>query len=154
MTHVQVRVHIAAPIDRVFDAVSDHEAFLKASDGTSCKVTREGTTERNGLGCLREVHVGKRSRYLEEITAFERPRAFDYLMLETSMPMKHKGARLTFTEAGDGTDVEWSTRFDVTVPILGPLVGLIARPLFARAFTGLLRGAKTTLEASAGPPAS
>jgi len=41
-------------------------------------VVRAGEPERNGLGCLREVRVGRRVRYVEEITAWQRPLAFEY----------------------------------------------------------------------------
>jgi hypothetical protein len=58
MRTVQVNVHIAAPIEQVFDAVSDHERFLLAADGTKTKLLREGAAERNAVGCVREVTVG------------------------------------------------------------------------------------------------
>jgi uncharacterized protein YndB with AHSA1/START domain len=146
MTHVQVRVHIAAPIETVFDAVSDHEHFLHADDGTRTKVITDGKTERNGLGCRREVTVGTRARYVEEITAWDKPTSFEYRIRETSHPIAHAGSRLTFTPADGGTDVEWTSRFRVTVPIVGPLIGLVAHRIFRRAFTGLLQATKSRLE--------
>jgi uncharacterized protein YndB with AHSA1/START domain len=85
---VQVQVHIDAPIDRVFEAVTDHEVFLRTEDGaTRTKLLRPGSADRNGLGCIREVRVGRRMRYVEEITAWERPASFEYTIREVSMPM-------------------------------------------------------------------
>jgi hypothetical protein len=55
--HVVVQIHIAASVERVFDAVSDHKRFLSADDGTRTNLLREGTAERNGLGCIREVRL-------------------------------------------------------------------------------------------------
>jgi Polyketide cyclase / dehydrase and lipid transport len=149
MRAVQVKIHIDAPITQVFDAISDHERFLLAADGTRTKLLHEGTTERNGLGCVREVTVGKRAWYVEEITAWDRPVSFEYTIRKASMPICHQGSRLSFTVAGGGTDVEWTSRFNIPVPILGGLLGAMAATLYSKAFTGLLTAAKARLETTA-----
>ena len=58
MHEVRVHVHIEASVERVFDAVSDHESFLRSEGGVRARVVRAGEPERNGLGCPREVRVG------------------------------------------------------------------------------------------------
>jgi len=146
MELVQVRMHIEAPPERVFDAVSDHERFLRTEDGVRTRILRPGTPERDGLGCLREVRVGRRARYVEEVTAWQRPVAFEYTIRESSLPLRHAGSRLTFTPHGPGTEVEWTSRFAVTVPLVGGLLGARARRLYAASFTALLRQAKARLE--------
>jgi hypothetical protein len=144
---VRVQVHFVAPIERVFDLVSDHETFLRSTDGTSTRIMRDGLPERNGLGCLREVRAGRRARYVEEITSWQRPSSFEYMIRETSLPLRHAGSRLAFVSQGDGTDVEWTSRFEITVPLLGGLLGKRAARLFTKAFTELLVAAKVRLEA-------
>ncbi|WP_437507078.1 SRPBCC family protein [Sorangium sp. So ce1099] len=148
MEEVHVNVYIHAPVERVFEAVADHESFLRAGDDTRTKVIRSGLTERNGLGALREVRVGKRIRYVEEITAFERPSSFEYRILESTQPLRHHGSRLRFTSRGDGTEVDWTSRFEVPVPLVGRLLGSLARRMFVAAFTELLLAEKARLEAS------
>ena len=145
MKYVQVRVHLAAPVESVFDAVSDHENFLR-DKLTRTKVITDGTPSRNGLGCRREVSIGPGVRFVEEITAWDRPRSFEYVIRESSLPVEHRGGRLTFTPAGDGSDVEWTTRFRVPVPLLGSILGFVAQRIFTRAFAGLLQAAKSNLE--------
>jgi len=149
MHEVRVHVHIEAPVEQVFDAVSDHESFLRSEGGVRARVVRAGEPERNGLGCLREVRVGRRVRYVEEITAWQRPLAFEYMIRETSLPLRHAGSRLTFTPHGSGTNVEWTSRFEITVPILGRLLGVRARRIYAASFKGLLLAAKVRLEGAA-----
>jgi len=149
MRTVQVNVHIAAPIEQVFDAVSDHERFLLAADGTKTKLLKEGAVERNAVGCVREVTVGKRAWYVEEITAWERPTFFDYTIRKASMPILHEGSRLSFSVSDGGTDVEWTSRFSIPIPILGGLLGAMAANLYSKAFTGLLAAAKARLERTA-----
>ncbi|WP_437676555.1 SRPBCC family protein [Sorangium sp. So ce131] len=146
MEEVHVNVYIHAPVERVFEAVADHERFLRAGESTRTTVVRPGLTERNGLGALREVRVGKRIRYVEEITAFERPSSFDYRILESSQPLRHHGSRLRFTPRGDGTEVDWTSRFEVPVPLVGSALGSLARRMFVAAFTELLLAEKARLE--------
>jgi hypothetical protein len=68
MAKVVVRASIEHPIVDVFALVSDHEKFLSGVSGTTTRIIKAGTEDRNGLGCVREVRVGDRVRYVEEIT--------------------------------------------------------------------------------------
>lgn len=76
-TIAQCQCHIGAPIDQVFSAIADHEMFLGSQQGITAKILRPGANERNGLGCLREVRVGVRTYYVEEITAWDPPKLFE-----------------------------------------------------------------------------
>jgi hypothetical protein len=144
---VRVHIHIEAPIERVFEAISDHESFLRSDDGTTTRIVREGATERNGLGCVREVRAGRRARYLEEITAWERPSGFAYTIRESSLPLRHLGSGLAFASSGGGTNVVWTAKFEITVPIVGRLLRTWLDRQLARAFTEMLVAAKSRLEA-------
>ena len=146
MRTVLIKMHINAPIEQVFEAISDHERFLVAADGTSTKVLQAGPSERNGLGCIREVKVGQRAWYVEEITAWQRPSYFEYTIRKASMPIHHEGSRLSFAAADGGTNVQWSSRFSIPIPILGIFLGATAAKLYSKAFTGLLTAAKAQLE--------
>ena len=146
---VRVQVHIRAPIDRVFEAVSGHERFLRTADGTATMVLREGASERSGLGCVREARVGSRVRYLEDITAWERPSGFAYTIRESTLPLRHRGSSLAFTELDGGTEAWWTASFEIPVPMLGRFL----RPWLDRrldgAFTVMLRATKERIEATA-----
>ena len=68
------------------------------------------------------------------------------MIRETSLPLRHAGSRLTFTPEGRGTDVEWTSRFEITVPLIGRLLGIRARRIYAASFRDLLLAAKERLE--------
>ena len=53
MRNVRVKIHINAPIERVFAEVSDHEVFLRADDGTATTLLRTGDAERAGRALQR-----------------------------------------------------------------------------------------------------
>lgn len=147
MEQLHVNVYIHAPVARVFDAVSDHEGFLRSEDGTSTKLLRPGAAERNGLGALREVRVGRRIRYVEEITAFARPASFAYQIIESTQPLRHYGSEMRFTPRGEGTEINWTARFEIPVPLLGGPLGGLSRRMLTAALTELLLAAKARLEA-------
>jgi hypothetical protein len=145
---IEVRIHVQAPIELVFDAMADHEGFIRDRDGTVTKVVRAGQIDRNGLGCLREVRSGWTVRFVEEITDWRRPATYAYEIRQSSIPMRHLGGRMSFTANGGGTDVEWRSRFEIPIPIAGRVVGPIAKAMLEKAFKRFLESAKGKLEAS------
>lgn len=145
METVRVVVHIDAPVERVFTAVSDHERFLTGDD-TTVTILRPGDFDRNGLGCVREVRVGRRARYVEEITAWQPPSFFEYTIRETSLPLRHHGSHITLEAWGEGTDVAWTAQFEVTVPVVGGLLASRVSRRLTTAFTSRLLATKTVLE--------
>ncbi len=146
MAKVFVRASIKRPIGEVFALVSDHEKFLGGLAGTTATILKPGSTERDGLGCLREVRVRDRIRYVEEITAWNPPHSFEYLIREASMPIRHFGSRLDFEERQNDTDVTWQSHFEVPVPILGWPLGILMKRRYESAFSAMLAQARAVLE--------
>ena len=146
MTELQVHMDIASPIERVFAALSDHETFLNSLPGISTKVIRPGATERNGLGCLREVRSGEKVLYVEEITKWVRPTMYEYTIRETSIPLRHFGSDLQLKPTGTGTAVVWTSRFQITIPILRPILAWHMKRRLSSAFRHYLAVAKQKLE--------
>ncbi|EUA30901.1 polyketide cyclase / dehydrase and lipid transport family protein [Mycobacterium xenopi 3993] len=61
-------------------------------------------------GALREV-VGVGTWFREEITAYDRPRTYSYLIVRSLPPFNHEGGTLTFTPSEAGTHVDWLTNY-------------------------------------------
>jgi hypothetical protein len=155
MREIHVVHHFAAAPDRVFAALADHQAFLTAGN-VRCRLQREGTAHRDGVGAVREVE-GDGLRFIEDITAFDPPRHYEYVIRSMTranggkVPLRHERGWLDFTPEGDGTRVDWHTRIHATIPLLGPLLvePLVARKL-ERAFTALL--ARAAARITVAPP--
>lgn len=151
MYEIHVRQTIAAPIDRVFEAVSDHERFFTGPAIDECRLVTEGPEERNGVGAFRKIRTGG-FVFTEEIVRFERPDRFDYIIRELldrkgrAPPVEHELGWVVFSEADGGTRIEWRSRFRVTTPVLGFVLERIVGAKTARAFTKLLELAKERLE--------
>ena len=144
MTKVRVTHHITGNLDAVFDLISDHETFLSRFPGMRARVVTPGNPERNGLGCIREVLLGKKIRYIEEITEWSRPTSFEYVIREASMPIRHYCSRLEFTSSsGGGTDITWTSHYDVPIFALGWVIGLYMKRQYDVAFRQMLQNAST-----------
>jgi hypothetical protein len=150
MYEVHVTATIAAPRHQVFEAVSDHERFLRGP-ALSCHLTREGTNHRNGLGALREVAMEGRV-ITEEITTWDPPRRFEYMIRRfidrNGKParFRHDGGWLDFSQSGESTRIDWHSRFEIPIPILGWFVERFLGPRVAGSFRQLLEQAKKNLE--------
>ena len=61
---------------------------------------------------MREV-AGIGAWFREEITAYDRPRSYSYLIVRSFPSFKHEGGTLTFaaSAANQGTHVDWLTNY-------------------------------------------
>ena len=153
MREIHVSHHFAAPPETVFAAIADHERFLTMGS-MRCRLQREGTPERNGIGAVRQVE-GDGLRFVEHITAFDAPRHYEYVIRSlarssgAALPLRHERGWLDFTRDANGTRVDWHSRVHATIPLLGPLLiePLVARKL-QRAFSALLSHAAARMIAT------
>ena len=75
MQTIRVERILHAPAEKVFDLATDHAGYTALSGVTSARLVSAGTREKNGVGAVREIQAGP-IRIQEEVTAFERPRAW------------------------------------------------------------------------------
>ncbi|MFC1611235.1 SRPBCC family protein [Myxococcota bacterium] len=151
MREIRVTIHIDAPIDAVFETVSDHETFACGADTEYCKLTTEGQQQRNGVGAIREICV-KGLVFIEEITAFVPPSRLNYVVRSITtksgrrMPVRHELGRVQLTEGQGGTQVEWTSRFEINIPFIGGVLEVVAGRQSEKGFRELLSLAKARLE--------
>jgi uncharacterized protein YndB with AHSA1/START domain len=118
-THVSKKLHIEAPIELVFERITDHEAMGEWPGIGSCTLVREGTP-RNGLGAVRQVKARGLS-LLEEVVYYEPPNRYDYRITK-GLPVDHLGSvRLTPTEGG--VELSWEVRMTSRWPLVCEVVG-------------------------------
>jgi hypothetical protein len=135
--------------EAVFAAISDHAAFLSGG-GLACRLLREGSPARDGVGAVREVRAGALV-FVEDIVAFEPPRHFAYVIrsLRTSggrdLPIRHERGWIDFAPDGRGTRVDWRSRFEVTIPIVGRVVAPLVASRIRLGFEAMLVRAERRL---------
>ena len=122
MFKIKVERVVNAPIENVFEAISDHASYALYPSVGIAKLLGEGDAERNGKGALRTVQTGA-FKVWERITAFERPVHMQY-SIERAKPIKmdHYKGIIDLKDLGDGTThVTWVSEGKMRVPLIGRL---------------------------------
>jgi uncharacterized protein YndB with AHSA1/START domain len=147
METIEVKIHIQAPIEKVWRLFSNHEGYTFIRRVSEAKLLKPGRTEENGLGAVRRIRI-LGVTFIEDIVAFDPPSLLEYHVRECTLPIRHEIGRMQFTPTDRGTDVHWVSRFEMQVPVVGGLLARISHRIFGRVFQGALSEAKARLEAS------
>ena len=118
MKEIELAVYIEASPDRVFDALADYPRFFRGGQIKYCRVTPAADPPPQGVGAVRNVQNGL-IHFVERITAFQRPVRIDYLVTKCTIPLRHEGGQTVLMARGTGTEVRWTSRFVVPIPIVG-----------------------------------
>lgn len=154
MARIVVDKTLGAPIEHVFELISDHGAYADMFRGiTRSEVTREGSEEGNGLGAVRSIASGP-IRFSEEITAFERPTRMDYLIIKVNAPVEHQGGSIRLEPRGDATHVLWTSEFTSTLRVGGGVFEAGMTRMFASGFGTMLDRIEALYAPDAVPVAS
>jgi Polyketide cyclase / dehydrase and lipid transport len=145
MYTIDVGIHINAPIGRVWDQFADYEGYTDIREVSSAKLLQEGNDERTGVGAVREVRI-KGVTFVEDIVTFDAPKCLEYRVKKSSLPMKHEIGRMEFSPSGEGTDVHWTSRFELAVPLIGKMLERFLGASMSKTFTSCLEQAKLKLE--------
>jgi uncharacterized protein YndB with AHSA1/START domain len=133
-----------APIETVFDALTDHRAI--ADHVWACRrstLDREGIPAPNGVGAIRRLEaIGP--PIVEEVTEYQRPTRYAYKLLSGAPVRDHVGT-IELREAGTGTAVSWHLRSTSKIPGLDWLLS----PVLKKVIGGLFKGAITAAEGGA-----
>ncbi len=149
MATAKVNCFIPAPIQQVFELVTDHGNYDQLESVVQSQLLKEGSAQRNGIGAIRELEVSS-VRFKEAITVYEVPSRFEYQVLECYLcfgnngrsikfPLIHHKGLLTFEEHNGGTKIFWLSQFTVALPF-GLLIAKLMRPFVERAFSRILQG--------------
>jgi hypothetical protein len=146
-THrVRVATEIDAPQAAIWERVSEHEDTPSWVDAARrVTLAREGTPQRNGLGAIRVVEFRPRlwSTIREEITRFDPPHAFEYLLFKGMPALRDHLGRVAVDDlTDDRSRLRWEVDFDFrTIHPFRPFV-----PSFVRDFEDVLTRAVANLK--------
>jgi catechol 2,3-dioxygenase-like lactoylglutathione lyase family enzyme/uncharacterized protein YndB with AHSA1/START domain len=136
-------VQVAAPVERAWTVLMDHEGMSTWSGFKPVTLDRPGETERNGRGAVRSLG-GPLGAVLEEITCADAPRLIHYRVIKGSPFVCHQG-EIRLEPRDGGTDIMWTVRFRPRVPGTG---ALLARILARMLGSAMRRGLKGRIEAA------
>src|SRR5207244_3917205 len=87
-THVEVRQLVRAPIELVFERITDHEDMRNWPGIAACELVEVGDP-RNGLGAVRKIRTSGITLY-EKVVQWEPPNRYDYTITK-GLPVDHRG---------------------------------------------------------------
>jgi carbon monoxide dehydrogenase subunit G len=150
MVEIHLEQTIAAPVEKVFDWMTDPASLAKAPLTLRAAWAKDSSAP--GAGAVREVSaIG--AWFREEITAYDRPHSYSYLIVRSIPSFKHEGGTLTFTASGNGTRVDWLTNYTHPIWAGGRLLEAVTRPLLRSSFLSLFDACAKELATSVtGPP--
>ena len=151
METIHVTRDIPAPPEAVFERLADHAKYDRFRGIHGSRLLREGEPPPDGLGALREIKV-RPLTFHEEITAFEPPTRFDYLIVKLNVPFEHHGSSIQLTPDGDGTHVDWQSSYTVPTPLVGRLQEVVWKRLLTRGFGRVLEDVERMTRGSAPIP--
>lgn len=143
MVRVHVERTIAAPPAEVFAWLAD-PANLTAARLMLKAGWRKGSPEP-GVGAVREAFAAG-MWFNEEITAYDPPHSYSYLIVRVFPRLDHQGGTMTFTPAGTGTHVDWQTTYTHPRWMGGALTEALTSRVLRQGFTEILAGCAKTLE--------
>lgn len=129
---------VNAPIERVFDAFTDHRAYREMTPLRSSTLEREGDPAPNGLGAIRKLSLAG-PPIVEEVVGYERPEYFAYKALR-GLPVKEHLGEVRLTSAGAQTHVVYTVGYTPSIP--GPVVGLVLRQAVGALMRGICKAAE------------
>lgn len=135
MVEIHVQRTIAAPAEQVFDWLADPVNLATAPLVLKSAWTKD--TKGPGVDAVREV-LGTGMWFREDITAYDRPHSYAYLIVRSVPAFDHDGGTLTFTPSGDGTHVDWLTNYTHPRYAGGKVMELVSRPLLRLNFLAIL----------------
>lgn len=123
MVNIEVMRTLNAPIEKVFEMLTDHANYKQFRGIDDSELIREGNSETNGLGAQRRIKAGPVT-FFEDVVAFERPTLFEYRIVKMTPPLlEHLLGRVELTDNNGKTDVRWVSDSNVRLPLIGGFIG-------------------------------
>jgi uncharacterized protein YndB with AHSA1/START domain len=135
---VEVKQHIEAPVERVWDRYTDHVSWSEWAGMGKVRLERQGTPAPNGVGCVRVISSAGVGVH-EEVLSFDRPRRMTYRVVKGGVPIRDHLGEVVFEPDGTGTLVTWRCQFNSRIPGLGGLFQALVTRMFRNALRALAR---------------
>jgi uncharacterized protein YndB with AHSA1/START domain len=137
---------INAPVETVFDVLTDHEGTTHFLPGpVTFTLEKEGAPGKNGVGAVRKIS-GAGPAIREEIYAYEAPTRFSYGIISGAPVKDHRGDVVLEAKDG-GTFMTYRVTFETPL-LLKPIMLGVMRGVVSTLVKGIIK----TSEARAAKP--
>ena len=136
--HVTSQTTVAAPIETVWDTLSNHVGMSSWGPGITVTMDRVGAAEPNGVGAVRRIaSPGPGPDIVEEVVTFQAPNVLGYKAL-SGTPFPGYAGEVRLTPAAAGTHITYTVSSTASFPLVKAPLAVVCRVLLrllARAST-------------------
>jgi uncharacterized protein YndB with AHSA1/START domain len=126
--HVTSETTVAAPIETVWDKLSDHVGMSEWGPVT-VTMDRLGSADPNGVGAIRRIALpGPGPDIVEEVVTFEAPNLFGYKAL-SGTPFPGYAGEVRLTPTGSGTHINYTVSTTASFPLVKAPLAVICQVL-------------------------
>ena len=120
---------VAAPIETVWDTLSNHVGMSQWGPGITVTMDRVGTTDPDGVGAIRRIAPkGPAPDIVEEVVTFEPPHVFGYKAL-AGTPFPGYTGEVRLTPAGAGTRISYTVSTTASFPLVKAPLAVLCQVL-------------------------
>ena len=134
---------IEAPLETVWEVMTDHHLYSRWTPARKVTLDKEGSPDRNGLGAVRVFHAGP-FKTKEQITEWEPLTRMAYV-ITAGPPVRDFASELRLEDEGGATVLRWESQFAKLVPGTGRFFERV----FSRAIDRMSAGIKEEAESRA-----
>lgn len=131
MQHIVIKQSFNAPIETIFNILTDHEAFGRIINAKMKRVVDAGEENKNGLGSVRRIYLLPGLTFEESVVTFEPNRLMAYRVTKGS-PIKNHRGQMEFIREKGKTCLTYTIDYEPKLPffLLGSLIkSAIAKPM-------------------------
>ena len=138
MASFTLNKEVAAPIELVFEVLTDHRAYSKLTPLRASTLEREGEPTPNGVGAVRVLKLaGPPIR--EEVTEFDAPSRFAYKMLSGAPVRSHTGTVDLSSSGSARTSLVWRVDSTPSIPVPAAVWAALVRPVIGTLLRGVAK---------------
>jgi uncharacterized protein YndB with AHSA1/START domain len=109
---------VAAPIDVVWDTLTDHVGMSGWGAGVTVTMDKAGTIDPNGVGAVRRITTPRPGpTIVEEVTTYQRPHVFAYKAL-SGTPFPGYSGEVRLTDEGSQTRISYTISSTARFPLI------------------------------------
>ena len=131
---------VNAPVERVFDKLTDHRAYAQMTPMRKSTLDREGTPAPNGVGAVRRLALAG-PPIVEEVVGYERPTFFAYKAVK-GLPVSEHLGEVRLRDVGGRTEMTYTVSFTAKIPRTEPVVGVVLRQAVGALVRGVVKAAE------------
>jgi hypothetical protein len=113
--HIEIRQSFNAPVEVIFNILTDHEAFGKVISTTIKRVVDSQGENKNGVGSVRRISLFPGLAFEETVVTLEPNQLMEYVVSKGSPIKNHKG-RMAFSEEAGKTLLLYTIDFEPKRP--------------------------------------